>query len=120
MCFKLPAKKFNGKPFCLLCMSTPTKKKKLLLRMADEPICLISVENGKFTVTPEAKTILSQIPGPVGVISIAGLYRTGKSYILNQLIGRNDGFEIGPTIRPCTKGNTSAFLNSLTNPLKTL
>lgn len=28
----------------------------------------------------------------------------GKSFILNQLLGRSGGFEVAPTHRPCTKG----------------
>jgi hypothetical protein len=32
------------------------------------------------------------------------MYRTGKSYLLNQmLLNRSDGFGIGPTVNPCTK-----------------
>lgn len=45
------------------------------------------------------------MPGPIGVVSVAGLYRTGKSYLLNQmLLNRSSGFGVGPTINPCTKG----------------
>lgn len=45
------------------------------------------------------------MPAPIGVVSVAGLYRTGKSYLLNKmLLNRNDGFGVGPTINPCTKG----------------
>jgi hypothetical protein len=29
---------------------------------------------------------------------------TGKSYVLNRLLGKQDGFAIGPTVNPCTKG----------------
>ena len=33
------------------------------------------------------------------------MYRTGKSYLLNRmLLNRSDGFGVGPTINPCTKG----------------
>jgi hypothetical protein len=39
------------------------------------------------------------------VITVAGKYRTGKSYILNRvLLNQNVGFEVGPTINACTKG----------------
>ncbi|CDW76855.1 guanylate-binding n-terminal domain containing protein [Stylonychia lemnae] len=40
------------------------------------------------------------------VISVAGKYRTGKSFLLNRVIinKRNQGFGVGPTINPCTKG----------------
>lgn len=33
------------------------------------------------------------------------MYRTGKSYLLNRLLlNRSDGFGVGPTVNPCTKG----------------
>lgn len=28
----------------------------------------------------------------------------GKSFILNQVLGRTGGFQVAPTHRPCTKG----------------
>ena len=41
----------------------------------------------------------------IGVITVVGKYRTGKSYILNRvLLNQNSGFEVGPTINACTKG----------------
>ena len=44
------------------------------------------------------------MPGPIGVVGVAGMYRTGKSYLLNQmLLNRSDGFGVGPTVNPCTK-----------------
>ena len=39
--------------------------------------------NVKFTVTDEAKTFLSEINGPIAVVTVTGLYRTGKSYLIN-------------------------------------
>lgn len=36
---------------------------------------------------------------------MAGLYRTGKSYLLNRvLLNRSNGFGVGPSVNPCTKG----------------
>lgn len=33
------------------------------------------------------------------------MYRTGKSYLLNRmLLNRENGFSVGPTVNPCTKG----------------
>ena len=47
---------------------------------------------------------LKNLPGPLGIISVAGMYRTGKSYLLNRmLLNRSGGFGVGPTINPCTK-----------------
>jgi hypothetical protein len=54
---------------------------------------------------------LSSIRGPVGVVAVAGMYRTGKSYLLNRMIlGRSSGFGIGPSINPCTKVKTFEFI----------
>lgn len=49
--------------------------------------------------------MMEQVKGPLGVVSVAGMYRTGKSYLLNRvLLNRQRGFGVGPTINPCTKG----------------
>lgn len=52
----------------------------------------------------DAVSVLSQIRGRLAVIGIAGLYRTGKSFLLNRLLGLQAGFELGPSVNPCTKG----------------
>ena len=41
---------------------------------------------------------LAKVTGPVAVITVAGLYRTGKSFILNQLAGGQSGFDIGGSV----------------------
>jgi hypothetical protein len=62
-------------------------------------------ENRKFDLTEEAAEILRHVPGPIGLVAVAGMYRTGKSYLLNRmLLNRSNGFGVGPTINPCTKG----------------
>ena len=44
----------------------------------------------------------------MGIIAVAGKYRTGKSFLLNRILldknGKTSGFGVGPTINPCTKG----------------
>ena len=58
-----------------------------------------------FEVNTEAIKVLNHIRGPIGVVSVAGMYRTGKSYLLNRvLLNRQSGFGVGPSIHPCTKG----------------
>ena len=48
---------------------------------------------------------MHNLKGPLGIVAVAGMYRTGKSYLLNRmLLDRSDGFGVGPTINPCTKG----------------
>ena len=61
----------------------------------------------KYIVSPEAKEFLGRIKERVGIICVAGKYRTGKSFLLNRVIINtrdNKGFGVGPTINPCTKG----------------
>jgi polynucleotide 5'-kinase involved in rRNA processing len=50
-------------------------------------------------VCEEALNILESETRPVTVIAIVGPYRTGKSYLLNRLMGKNSGFALGPTIQ---------------------
>lgn len=42
--------------------------------------------------------------GKIAVVAIAGLYRTGKSYLLNRILGKQKAFEVGGTVNACTKG----------------
>lgn len=68
------------------------------------PLITISAEN-KMEINKQAVEILSLIPKPLGVVGVAGQYRTGKSYLLNRVIlNQSKGFPVGPTINPCTKG----------------
>ncbi|KAG5561743.1 hypothetical protein RHGRI_004705 [Rhododendron griersonianum] len=41
-------------------------------------------EKGKFQMDPEAVAALQLVKGPIGVVSVCGRARQGKSYILNQ------------------------------------
>ena len=59
----------------------------------------------EFELNEEGRSHLANLTGPLGVVAVAGMYRTGKSYLLNRmLLDRMDGFGVGPTINPCTKG----------------
>ena len=74
-----------------------------------EPILLIDIitENGKqkFRFTPQAEDILVGLSDKVvSVIGIAGPQRTGKSFLANMLINKMNGFAIGNSTLPCTKG----------------
>ncbi|XP_002715558.2 guanylate-binding protein 3 [Oryctolagus cuniculus] len=68
------------------------------------PICLVENWEEKLTVNPKALEILNQISQPVVVVAIVGLYRTGKSYLMNRLAGQNHGFPLGSTVQSQTKG----------------
>ncbi|XP_019489804.1 PREDICTED: guanylate-binding protein 4-like, partial [Hipposideros armiger] len=68
------------------------------------PICLVENQENQLTVNPKALEILDKISQPVVVVAIAGLYRTGKSYLMNRLAGQNHGFPLGSTVQSKTKG----------------
>ncbi|KAF7242491.1 Guanylate-binding protein 1 [Varanus komodoensis] len=71
----------------------------------DAPMCLIENKPGeKLQVNREALQLLQSIQQPVVVVAIVGLYRTGKSYLMNQLAGKNKGFALGATVQSKTKG----------------
>ncbi|XP_022542413.2 guanylate-binding protein 1-like [Astyanax mexicanus] len=71
----------------------------------EKPECLISSDSeGKLCVQKKAKEILDGISNPVVVVSVVGLYRTGKSYLMNRLAGKQEGFALGSTIESETKG----------------
>ncbi|XP_053447431.1 guanylate-binding protein 4-like isoform X2 [Nycticebus coucang] len=68
------------------------------------PICLVENSKERMMVNPKALQILNNISQPVVVVAIVGLYRTGKSYLLNRLAGQRHGFPLGSTVRSETKG----------------
>ncbi|XP_027693878.1 guanylate-binding protein 6-like [Vombatus ursinus] len=70
----------------------------------EAPICLVENKNEELMVNQQALRILSSISNPVMVVAIAGLYRTGKSYLMNRLAGKNTGFSLGSTVQSHTKG----------------
>ena len=59
---------------------------------------------GRFRLNPEALRALRGLEGPVCPVAVCGRARQGKSFVLNQLLGRTSGFAVAPTTRPCTKG----------------
>ncbi|CAB1347164.1 unnamed protein product [Coregonus sp. 'balchen'] len=70
-----------------------------------EPVCLIENDSdGKLRVVRSALDILDQIDQHVVVVAVVGLYRTGKSYLMNKLAGERKGFALGATIQSKTKG----------------
>ncbi|KAJ8332818.1 hypothetical protein SKAU_G00417140 [Synaphobranchus kaupii] len=74
----------------------------------ESPLCLIENTGGNLCVNPEAVDILMGINQPVVVVAVVGLYRTGKSYLMNKLAGKKHGetrgFTLGATVQSKTKG----------------
>ena len=62
------------------------------------------IVDGEFRLLPEALEALKSETRPVTVVTIAGHYRTGKSYLLSRLLGKSDVFSLGNTSDAETKG----------------
>ena len=62
------------------------------LKIFHEPQCLIDTrKDGKLEVQFDLIAELESLQKPLVVVAIAGLYRTGKSYLMNRLAGKTDG-----------------------------
>ncbi|XP_030641370.1 guanylate-binding protein 1-like [Chanos chanos] len=70
----------------------------------ETPVCLIENVHGKLRAVEQALEYLRGISEPVVVVAVVGLYRTGKSYLMNRLAGKQTGFALGSTIESKTKG----------------
>lgn len=60
----------------------------------------------KYHVYPDAVKYLKTLTRPLAIVSVVGLYRTGKSYLLNRILDVKKGqsFQVSPTVKSCTKG----------------
>ncbi|XP_060552759.1 guanylate-binding protein 3-like [Ruditapes philippinarum] len=75
------------------------------LQIFERPQCLLETDkDGFLTIVKETAEEMEQITSPVNVVAIAGLYRTGKSYLMNRLAGETAGFALGSSIQSKTKG----------------
>ncbi|KAI1887370.1 hypothetical protein AGOR_G00189600 [Albula goreensis] len=78
-----------------------------------KPVCLIDSEStGELQVNQEALNILSAIRQPVVVVSIVGMYHTGKSYLMNRLAGKQTGYLDVVCASPCKNDHTLVLLDT--------
>jgi len=71
-----------------------------------------------YLITKEASEFLNNLDVNIklGVLSVVGKYRTGKSFLINRALLQKDGddltegFNVGPTVQPCTKVNIYHFI----------
>ena len=76
-------------------------KKRNSIKLIKPNVFNTSIE---YSVHEETMKFISQIPQPIAIIGVAGMYRTGKSYLLNRMIlNRSNGFGVGNTVNACTK-----------------
>ncbi|KAM8926987.1 guanylate-binding protein 3-like [Pelodytes ibericus] len=81
-----------------------------------QPMCLIQNQDcDNLVIDEDAVKILHGISQPVVVVAIVGKYRTGKSYLMNKLAGKHDGFALGNTVQSKTKG---IWMWCMPHPLK--
>ncbi|KAE9011337.1 hypothetical protein PF011_g9409 [Phytophthora fragariae] len=86
---------------------------------AVQPLPFVLVDDdGGFRVNPEACAVLEKVKTRLVVVAVVGLYRTGKSFLLNLLVRHaqgqrsssssssinSAGFAVGGTVNACTKG----------------
>ncbi|XP_019856020.1 PREDICTED: guanylate-binding protein 5-like [Amphimedon queenslandica] len=76
--------------------------------LPEEPIQLVRPDpdhHKLLEVVSENVRHLHYITSSVAVVAVVGKYHSGKSFLLNQLMGKGErGFSIGPTVRPQTMG----------------
>ena len=67
---------------------------------------LIEVGPEGYRVNEDTMKWISNFEHPFGVLSCAGKYRTGKSFLLNRMADAPSGcgFGVGETVQACTKG----------------
>ena len=66
----------------------------MLTDIRQHPLPFIENIGGTLKVNEETARQLSQLDKPLVVVAIAGPYKTGKSYLLNQLAGHPRGNHI--------------------------
>lgn len=69
-------------------------------------IQLISFDGKNWKLTPEAKSFLQAISSlkEIGIVSVIGKPKTGKSFFLNEVVLKTEQFDTSHTTAPCTKG----------------
>lgn len=72
----------------------------------EDIVPLVEFREGAYAVNEETLRWLSAREAPFAVVSCAGKYRTGKSFLMNRLTDSapGQGFGVGETVQACTRG----------------
>ena len=72
----------------------------------DQPVQLVKpdYEHLKLEIIEENVDLLNTIGGAVAVVAVVGPFHSGKSFLMNQLMGKSSGFGIGKYVDPKTMG----------------
>lgn len=90
----------------LLPLFSPMKASLQSYAPTDAPVQIIkpSDDHKKLIIDKENIKAISKIKGPVATVGVVGKFHSGKSFLMNQLMGKTKGFGIGPSVRPETMG----------------
>lgn len=75
--------------------------------LPDRPLQLVQpdpTEHRRLVVVEENLKHLYHVNSAVAVVAVVGKYHSGKSFLMNQLMGKKNGFGIGPSLQPQTMG----------------
>ena len=75
--------------------------------LPDKPLQLVQPDpqlHRRLVLVEENVKHLHFIKGAVAVVVVVGKFHSGKSFLLNQLMGKQKGFGIGPSVKPQTMG----------------
>ena len=72
----------------------------------DSPLQLVRPDHQhkKLVIVEENLKYLYQINQPVVTISVVGKFHSGKSFLMNQIMAKTNGFGIGSKVTPETMG----------------
>merc|ERR1719491_220326 len=68
---------------------------------------LVPNQSGGLALSENGLHCLQTFEGPISVVGVVGPYRSGKSFMLNQLVdpsGKKNVFGVGNTVNPHTVG----------------
>ena len=75
--------------------------------LLDEPVQLVRpdpLHHRNLVIVRENVQHLHHMHGAVAVVAVVGKFHSGKSFLMNQLMGKQNGFGIGPSVQPKTMG----------------
>lgn len=74
--------------------------------MSEEIVPLVEFRNGQYVARGDTLAWLSTRTKPFAVVTCAGKFRTGKSFLLNRILrcSPGKGFGVGETVQACTRG----------------
>ncbi|XP_054157665.1 guanylate-binding protein 1-like [Oppia nitens] len=72
----------------------------------EKPLQLVrpDVDHKRLVIVEENVKLLHRLVGPVATVAVVGKFHSGKSFLMNQLMGKSNGFGVGPDVRPKTMG----------------